>query len=97
MKKTLSEETKKLPPIEEESDPTPHLDSTPEGEQDNMSYAYPKYNNESETEARVRAFLTMWQENHISQQLAKPKPEAEAEKSKIVEFRLSLDCQAARW
>ena len=58
-----------------------------------MLYPYPKYNDEPDVEAHVRAFLTTWQANHVSQWLVEP----ETEKSKIVEFGLSLDGQAAGW
>ena len=58
-----------------------------------MSYPYPKYNDEADTEAHGCGFLTTWQANHISQQLSK----ANANKSKIAEFRLSLHGQLANW
>ena len=38
-------------------------------------------------------FLITWQTNHVSQRLL----EADADKSKIVEFRLSLDGQSTNW
>ena len=56
-------------------------------EEDTMPYPYPKYNDEADTEAHMRAFLTPWQANHVSQRLS----EADAAKSKIAEFGLSLD------
>ena len=35
-------------------------------EEDTMPYPYPKYNDEADTEAHMRAFLTPWQANHVS-------------------------------
>ena len=58
-----------------------------------MSYPYPKYNDEADAEDHVRAFLTTWQTNHVSQRLS----EADADKSKIVELGLSLDGQSTNW
>mgnify|MGYP000476957188 CR=1 FL=1 len=58
-----------------------------------MSYPYPKYNDDTNVEAHVCAFVTTWQENYVSQRLS----EANADKSKISEFRLSLDEQSANW
>ena len=55
-----------------------------------MSYPYPRYNDEADAEAHVHAFLTTWQANHVSQRLAV----LDANASKIVEFRLSLDGQS---
>ena len=34
-----------------------------------MLYPYPKYNNNVDAEAHVRAFLKTWQANHVSQRL----------------------------
>ena len=56
-------------------------------EEDTMSYPYPKYNDEADANAHVRAFLTTWQANHVLQRLS----EAYADKSKIAKFGLSLD------
>ena len=39
------------------------------------------------------AFLTTWHANHVSRRLS----EADANKSKIVEFGLSLDGQSTNW
>ena len=57
--------------------------------EDTMAYPYPKYNHEADAEAHVRAFLTTWQANHVSQRLL----EMDVDKSKIVEFELSLEGQ----
>ena len=32
-----------------------------------MSYPYPKYHDEADAQAHIRAFLRSWQENHVSQ------------------------------
>ena len=58
-----------------------------------MTYPYPKYNDKPDTEVHVQAFLTTWQANHVSQGLA----EAIVDASKIAEFGLSLEGQAASW
>ena len=58
-----------------------------------MLYPYPKYNDEADAEAHVCAFLTTWQGNHVSQRLS----EVDNDKSKIVEFRLSLEGKSANW
>ena len=58
-----------------------------------MPYPYPKYHDEADTEAHIHAFLTTWQSNHVSQRLS----EADADKSKIAEFGLSLGGQSANW
>ena len=58
-----------------------------------MSYPYSKYNDEADAEAHIHTFLATWQTNHVSQRLS----EADANKSKIVEFRLSLDGKLANW
>ena len=57
---------------------------------DTLPYPYPRCNEGTDAEAHVRAFLTTWQANHVSQQLVV----ADVETSKIVEFGLSLDEQA---
>ena len=56
-----------------------------------MHYPYLRYNEGADTEAHVRASLTTWQANHVSQYLGA----ANAKTSKIAEFDLSLDGQAA--
>ena len=58
-----------------------------------MSYPYPRYNGKADTEAHIRVYLTTWHANHASKRLGV----TEANISKITEFRLSLDGQAARW
>ena len=58
-----------------------------------MSYPSPKYNDEADAEAHIQAFLTTWQANHVSQRLSK----ADADKSKITKFGLSLDGQSTNW
>ena len=62
-------------------------------EEDTMSYPYPNYNDEVDTDAHVRVFLMTWQANHVSQRLS----EASADKSKILEFGLLLDGQSTNW
>ena len=71
------------------SPPTDFSDS----EEDTMSYPYPRYNGEADAEAHIRAYLTTWQANHASKRLGL----VEANISKIAEFGLSLDGQAASW
>ena len=51
-------------------------------QEDTMLYPYPKYHDEADTEAHIRAFLTTWQANHVSQRLSK----TDADKSQIAEF-----------
>ena len=58
-----------------------------------MSYPYSKYNDEADVEAHLRAFLTTWQANHVSQRLS----EADTDKSEIAKFGLLLDRQSANW
>ena len=58
-----------------------------------MPYPYPRYNGEADAEAHIRAYLTTWQANHASKRLGL----VEANISKIAEFGLSLDGQAASW
>ena len=55
--------------------------------EDTKPYPYPKYNDEVDVKAHVRAFLMTWQDNHVSQKLS----EADANKSKIAEFGLALE------
>ena len=38
-------------------------------EEDTMSYIYPKYNNDADTEAHMHPFRTTWQANHVSKRL----------------------------
>ena len=69
------------------------IDSSSDEEQfdqqmeDTKPYPYPKYNDEVDVKAHVRAFLMTWQDNHVSQKLS----EADANKSKIAEFGLALE------
>ena len=58
-----------------------------------MSYPYPRYNGKADTEAHIRVYLTTWHANHASKRLGV----IEANISKITEFGLSLDGQAASW
>ena len=58
-----------------------------------MPYPYPRYTDDTDAEEHVHAFLTTWQANHVLQRLVV----ADAERSKIAEFGLSLDGQAAHW
>ena len=54
---------------QEEEDPLPitiHSELTRFQEEVTMTYPFPKYNDEADAEAYVRAFLTTWQENHVS-------------------------------
>ena len=62
-------------------------------EEDTMPYPYPRYNGEADAEAHIRAYRTTWQVNHVSKRLVM----IEANISKIAEFGLSLDGQAASW
>ena len=58
-----------------------------------MPYPYPKYTNHPDARAHVKQFRSIWAVNHGIQGLSA----ANAEQSKIVEFQLSLEGQAARW
>ena len=58
-----------------------------------MPYPYPRYNGEADAEAHIHMYLTTWQEDHASKCLGM----TEANISKIAEFGLSLDGQAASW
>ena len=58
-----------------------------------MPYPYPHYNGEADGEAHTNAYLTTWLANHDSRRLRL----IEANISKIAEFGLSLDGQAASW
>ena len=60
---------------------------------DTMPYLHPHYNDEAYAKVHVRAFLTTWQTNHVSQWLA----EANANASKKAKFGLSLDGWAVNW
>ena len=62
-------------------------------EYDIILYPYPRYTGEADAEAHVRAFLTIWQANHVSQRLAT----ANENTSKIAEFGLSMEGQSANW
>ena len=57
-----------------------------------MPYPYPRYNGEADT-AHICVYLTTRQENHASKRLGV----TEANISKITEFGLSLEGQAAIW
>ena len=58
-----------------------------------MPYPYSKFREGVDAEVHIRDFLTTWEINHGAQRLS-----AIAEdKSKIVEFVLSLDGQSANW
>ena len=56
-------------------------------------YLYPKYRDDPNVEAHDYAFLQTWEANHVSQRLTEP----EAERSKIVEFSMTLEGPSARW
>ena len=58
-----------------------------------MPYPYPRYNGEADAEVHTPTYLTTWQANHASKRLGL----VEANISKIAEFGLSLDGQAASW
>ena len=64
-----------------------------DSEEDTMPYPYPRYNGEADAEAHIRAYLTTWQANHASKRLGL----IEANISKIAEFGLSLNREAASW
>ena len=62
------EDVIRMQPSEEEviivpipMEPTERVD-----EHNTMLLPYPKYNNEPDVEAHIRAFLTTWQANHVS-------------------------------
>ena len=58
-----------------------------------MRYPYPRYNGSTDAVAHIHAYLTTWQANHASKLLEM----IEAHISKIAEFGLSLDGEAASW
>ena len=58
-----------------------------------MTYQYSKYWDDPDAEAHIYAFLQTWEVNHVSQRLN----EAEAERSKIAEFGMTLEGQATQW
>ena len=64
-----------------------------DSEEDIMSYPYPRHNGEADAEVHIRAYLTTLPANHASKRLGL----VEANISKIAEFGLSLDGQAASW
>ena len=51
-----------------------------------MLYSYPQYNDELDAEVHVRAFLTTWQANHVSQRLV----EADAKRVEDSRVRVIL-------
>ena len=57
-------------PIDLSSPNSPPRDFTDDPEYEKMSYPYPRYNDKADVEAHVRAFLTTWQANHVSERLA---------------------------
>ena len=61
--------------------------------EDTMSYPYSKYRDGVDAEAHIRDFLTTWEIKHATQRLSK----VAEDKSKIVEFVLSLDGPSANW
>ena len=58
-----------------------------------MVFSYPRFNGETDVASHIRLFLNVWNANHMAQRF----PEAEAHKSKVVEFRLTLDGRVACW
>ena len=68
-------------PFARTSPKSPPRDFSADFEYDTMSYAYPRYNDEADLEAHVRAFLNIWQTNNVSQRLAA----ANANASKIAQ------------
>ena len=58
-----------------------------------MPYPYSKFREGVDAEAHIRDFLTTWEINHGAQRLSV----IVEDKSKIVEFVLSLDGQSANW
>ena len=77
----------------EHTPPKSPLTDFSDSEEDTMPYPYPHYNGEADAEAHIHAYLTIWQVNHASKHLGM----IEANISKIAEFGLSLDEQAASW
>mgnify|MGYP000067078326 FL=1 len=55
-----------------------------------MPYPYPKYNDEADAEVHMHTFLMTWR---AKQRLS----ETDADKSKIVEFKLSLEGKSTNW
>ena len=88
-KKSLAEEDNRVP-----TPPTQEIIPATEcaEEEDTMMYQYPKYQDDPDMEAHIRAFLETWEANHVSKRLTK----AKAEGSKIVEFGLSLEGPAVQ-
>ena len=62
-------------------------------EEDIMTYPYAKYRDNPYAKAHVFAFLQTWEANHVSQRFT----DVEAERSKIVEFGMTLDGPATWW
>ena len=56
-----------------------------------MAFSYPRFNSEIHTTSHIWLFLNVWNSNHMVQLF----PEAEAHKSKIAEFGLTMDGPAA--
>ena len=61
--------------------------------EDTMPYPYSKYRDDADAEAHIRDFLDTWEINHAAQQLST----SAKDKSKIVEFFLSLDGPSTNW
>ena len=58
-----------------------------------MAYPYSKYRDGTDANAYIRDFLKTWEINHGAERLSL----AAEDKSKIVEFVLSLDGPSANW
>ena len=58
-----------------------------------MPYPYSKYRDGADAETHIRDFLITWEINHGAQRLST----AAEDKSKIVQFVLSLDGPSANW
>ena len=80
-------------PLEHKPPRSPLTNFSVDSEEDTMPYPYPPYNDESDGEAHICTYLTTWQVNHASKRLGM----IEANISKIAEFGLFLDDQAASW
>ena len=72
---------------------SPLIDFSADSKENTTPYPYPRYNGEADAEAHICTYLTTWQANHTPKRLRM----IEANISKLAEFGLSLDGQAASW
>ena len=80
------------PPTEEEERPLTPPARVPTPDED-IPFQYPKYRDDPDVEAHVYAFQQTWESNHVSQRLTA----AEAERSEMAEFGMTLEGPGAWW